>query len=125
MNQFRRRKSEQTAPAKRRKRWLSSAADWITLKLGLEQRLTPGALARILWIGVLAVVYIYFQHNFDRLIRDTEKAEKVRAQKRARYISHKSNYLFASKQSEIEKKLEGKGFNNAMSPIKISTQTPK
>lgn len=125
MNQFRRRKSQQAAPAKRRKSWLSSAADWITLKLGLEQRLTPMALSRILWIGVLAVVYIYFQHNFDRLIRDTEKAEKVLEEKRAMYISHKANYLFASKQSEIEKKLEGKGFTNAQSPIKISTQTPK
>lgn len=74
---------------------------------------------------MLAVVYIYFQHNFDRLIRDTEKAEKVLEEKRAMYISHKANYLFASKQSEIEKKLEGKGFTNAQSPIKISTQTPK
>ncbi len=125
MNQFRRRKPQQAAPAKKRKSWLSSAADWITLKLGLEQRLTPLALSRILWIGVLAVVYIYFQHNFDRLIRDTEKAEKVLEEKRAMYISHKANYLFASKQSEIEKKLEGRGFTNAQSPIKISTQTPK
>ncbi|WP_367913814.1 FtsL-like putative cell division protein [Leadbetterella sp. DM7] len=125
MNQFRHRKSKEAARPQKRKRWLSSAADWITLKLGLEERLTPVALARILWVGMLAVVYIYFQHNFDRLIRNTEKAEKVLEEKRAMYISHKANYLFASKQSEIEKKLEGKGFTNAQSPIKISMQNPK
>lgn len=123
MNQFRRRKSQETIRAKKKKSWLNSAADWITLKLGLEERLTAPALARILWVGVLTVVYIYFQHNFDRLIRDTEKAEKVLAEKRAMYISHKANYLFASKQSEIEKRLEG--LTNAQSPIKISTQNPK
>src|SRR5690606_4475637 len=82
MNQFRRRKSQETIRAKKKKSWLNSAADWITLKLGLEERLTAPALARILWVGVLTVVYIYFQHNFDRLIRDTEKAEKVLAEKR-------------------------------------------
>ncbi len=123
MNQFRRRKPVKAAPEKRRNGWLNSAADWITLKLGLEQRLTPAALSRILWIGALAVVYIYFQHNFDRLIRETEKAEKTLEERRAVYISHKANYLFASKQSEIEKKL--KGFTNAQSPVKISTQTPQ
>lgn len=123
MNQFRRRRSQNPVPAKKKKSWLNSAADWITLKLGLEERLTAPALARILWVGVLTVVYIYFQHNFDRLIRDTEKAEKVLEEKRAMYISHKANYLFSSKQSEIEKRLEG--FTNAQSPVKISTQNPK
>ncbi|MCD8539022.1 MAG: hypothetical protein LRY55_04100 [Leadbetterella sp.] len=123
MNQFRRRRSPDSVPVPRKKSWLNSAADWITLKLGLEERLTAPALARILWLGVLTVVYIYFQHNFDRLIRDTEKAEKVLAEKRAMYISHKANYLFASKQSEIEKRLEG--FTNGQSPVKISTQTPR
>lgn len=119
MNQFRRRKPIKAIPAKRRNSWLSSAADWITLKLGLEQRLTPVALSRILWIGALAVVYIYFQHNFDRLIRENAEAGKTLEKRRATYISHKANYLFASKQSEIEKKL--KGFTNAQSPIKIQT----
>ncbi|MBX2951623.1 MAG: hypothetical protein KF870_03895 [Leadbetterella sp.] len=123
MNQFRRRRSQDSVPAKKKKSWLTSAADWITLKLGLEERLTAPALARILWMGVLTVVYIYFQHNFDRLIRDTEKAEKVLEEKRAMYISHKATYLFSSKQSEIEKNLEG--FTNAQSPVKISIQNPK
>jgi type II secretory pathway component PulM len=119
MNQFRSRKAVPVAAPK--KSWLSSTADWITLKLGLEQRLTPHALSRILWMGFLAVVYIYFQHNFDRLIRDTERAEKILQERRAMFISLKANYLYSSKQSEIEKKLEGKGFTNGQSPIKIST----
>jgi hypothetical protein len=123
MNQIRSRSRGRTVstPKQRKKNWLTSAADWLTLKLGLDQRLTAPVLAKILWVGLLAIVYIYFQHNFDRLIRKTEQAETVLEQKRAMYISHKSRYLFASKQSEIEKKLEGKGFTNAQSPVKIST----
>ncbi len=121
MNKIRSRQPrEASAPAKPKNLWLNNAANWLTLKLGLEKRLTATTLAKILWVGALAVVYIYFQHNFDRLIRKTEKAEKSLEEMRAMYISHKATYLFASKQSEIEKKLEGKGFTNGQSPVKIS-----
>lgn len=125
MNQIRSRERREgvTIPQKR-KVWLGFAADWLTRKLGLEQRLTASTLAKVLWAGFLAIVYIYFQHNFDRLIRKTEKAEIAVEQKRAKYISHKASYLFASKQSEVEKKLDGRGFTNRQSPVKISTQNP-
>lgn len=123
MNQIRSRSKGRivSTPKQRKKNWLTSAANWLTLKLGLDQQLTGPVLAKILWVGFLAIVYIYFQHNFDRLIRKTEQAETAVEQKRAMYISHKSRYLFSSKQSEIEKKLEGRGFTNAQSPVKIST----
>lgn len=107
------------------KNYLVDAADWLTQRLGLEKRLTSTALAKVLWVGFLALIYIYFQHSFDRLIRKTEKAEKAVDEQRALFISHKANYLFASKQSEIEKKLDGQGFTNGQSPIKISVVNPK
>lgn len=123
MNEIRSRHRGRTisTPKQRKKNRLAIAADWLTLNLGLEKRLTAPVLAKILWIGLLAIVYIYFQHNFDRLIRKTEQAETLLEQKRAMFISHKSRYLYSSKQSEIEKKLEGRGFTNAQSPVKIST----
>lgn len=125
MNQFRpRNRNSSFANTKRKTSWLTASADWLTLKLGLEKRLSADALSKILWVGFLVVIYIYFQHNFDKLIRNTEKAEKSVAEKRAAYIFHKAKYLYASKQSEIEKKLEGRGFINKQSPIKISTQEP-
>lgn len=126
MNQIRSRKTrEAETVSNRTNNWLNSAADWLTYKLGLEQRLTASTLAKVLWVGGLAIVYIYFQHNFDRLIRKTEQAEQILEEKRAMYISHKSSYLYASKQSEIEQKLDGRGFTNAQSPIKISVQNPE
>jgi hypothetical protein len=123
MNEIRSRHRGRTisTPKQRKKNRLAIAADWLTLNLGLEKRLTAPVLAKILWIGLLAIVYIYFQHNFDRLIRKTEQAETLLEQKRAMFISHKSRYLYSSKQSEIEKKLQGRGFTNAQSPVKIST----
>ena len=123
MNIFRPRNSHQKV-SKAKNIWLNSAADWLTQKLGLEERLTASVLSKVLWVVILTVIYIYFQHNFDRLIRKTDKAAKVVEEKRATYIYHKAKYLYASKQSEIEKKLEGRGFTNKQSPTKILVQNP-
>lgn len=130
MNQIRSRNhSDEGAMAKPKRvwkinLWLNNAAEWLSLKFGLEERLTASFLVKILWLGLLAIIYIYFQHNFDKLIRKTDKAAEVVEQKRATYISYKAKYLYASKQSEIEKKLEGKGFTNGQSPVKISVKNP-
>ena len=123
MNQFRPR-NRKNSVSKPRFNWLQSAADWLTLKLGLEQRLTASILAKVIWVGFLTVIYIFFQHNFDKLIRKTDNAAKAVEEKRATYINHKAKYLYASKQSEVEKKLDGRGFTNKQSPIKISVQNP-
>lgn len=123
MNQFRPRSKSKKTSARRQNGWLTTAANWLTLRLGLEKRLTATTLAKMLWVGVLAFVYIYFQHNFDRLIRKTENAEKTVEERRSVYIYHKAKYLYSSKQSEIEKKLQGRGFTNQEPPIKISTTT--
>lgn len=104
------------------KDFLSDTADWLTFNLGLEQRLSLSVLLKIMWVCFLVVVYIYFQHNYDKLVRKTADAEEAVDKKRAEYIYHKSKYLYSSKQSEIEKKLGDKGFSNQHPPIKITIE---
>ena len=100
-------------------------AKWVNRKLEIDERLSPTTLRKVLWVGLLVTIYIYFQHNFDGLIRKLDRAEKLLNEQRASYISHKSKYLYASKQSEVERKLEQRGFEkNAQPPIKIAFEKP-
>jgi hypothetical protein len=100
-------------------------AKWVNRKLEIDERLSPGTLRKVLWIGFLVTVYIFFQHNFDGLIRRLDRAEKELNEQRASFISHKSKYLYASKQSEVEKKLEERGFEKkAQPPVKIAFEKP-
>lgn len=100
-------------------------AKWVNRKLEIDERLSPATLRKVLWVGLLVTIYIYFQHNFDGLIRRLDRAEKLLNEQRASFISHKSRYLFASKQSEVERKLEQRGFEkNAQPPIKIAFEKP-
>ncbi len=71
----------------------------------------------------LVIIYIFFQHNFDSLIRRLDKTESEIKEKRAAYISHKSSYMFESKHSQVSKALEERGLNrNIEPPIKIVTE---
>ena len=100
-------------------------AKWVNKKLEIDERLSPSTLRKVLWFGLLVTIYIYFQHNFDGLIRKLDKAEKQLDEKRASFISHKSKYMYASKQSEVEAKLQERGFEkNAQPPIKVVFEKP-
>jgi Bacteriodetes cell division protein (FtsL-like) len=96
-------------------------AVWINKRLDLEERMSKSNLRLILWFFGLALVYIFLQHRFDGMIRKLENAEIQLQEARASYILHKSKYLYASKQSELAKKLEEKGFEkNGQPPLKIA-----
>jgi Bacteriodetes cell division protein (FtsL-like) len=98
-------------------------AKWINKKVEIDEKLSPTMLRKVFWIMFLITIYIFFQHNFDSLIRKLNTTERAVKEQRASYISYKSKYMFASKQSEVEKKLEGRGFEkNAQPPIKISIE---
>lgn len=100
-------------------------AKWVNKKLEIDERLSPSTLRKVLWFGLLVTIYIYFQHNFDGLIRKLDNAEKQLDEKRASFISHKSKYMYASKQSEVESKLQERGFEkNAQPPIKVVFEKP-
>lgn len=124
MNKIRFRSESKSSPGRIKSGWFEKIIMWLNSRLGIEFRMSTPTLVKTVWIGFLALIYIYFQHNMDRLIRNTQKIEKEVAEKRAHFISKKSKYLFASKQSEIEKKLGEQGFDNNEPPVIISISNP-
>ena len=96
MSQNTPRKSAQpTRPSRSRTNPLDKLAKWINQKLEIDEKLSPASVKKVLWISGMVVIYIFFQHNFDGLIRKLHTTEKEVNEIRATYIYYKSKYLFA------------------------------
>ncbi|WP_337042622.1 FtsL-like putative cell division protein [Emticicia sp. 17c] len=89
---------------------------WLTNRLNLGDTLPTETLKRIVWLGILCIFYIYMQHSYEGFIKKIEKSRSEMEERRAEYISQKSRYMFASKQSEIAKKLTDKGLEENITP---------
>ena len=89
---------------------------WLTNRLELGDELPTETLRRIIWMGILGIFYIYLQHSYEGFIKKIDKARNDMEEKRAAYISQKSKYMFASKQSEIAKKLIDEGLEENITP---------
>lgn len=89
---------------------------WLTNRLELGDELPTETLRRIIWLGILGIFYIYVQHSYEGFIKKIDKARNDMEEKRAAYISQKSKYMFASKQSEIAKKLTEDGLEENITP---------
>lgn len=89
---------------------------WLTNRLELGDELPTETLRRIIWLGILGIFYIYVQHSYEGFIKKIDKARNDMEEKRAAYISQKSKYMFASKQSEIAKKLNEDGLEENITP---------
>ena len=89
---------------------------WLTNRLELGHELPTETHRRIIWMGVLGIFYIYVQHSYEGFIKKIDKARSEMEEKRAAYISQKSKYMFASKQSEIAKKLIDDGLEENITP---------
>jgi hypothetical protein len=89
---------------------------WLTNRLELGDKLPTETLKRIIWVGFLGIFYIYVQHSYEGYIKKIDKARIDMEEKRAAYISQKSRYMFASKQSEIAKKLTEDGLEENITP---------
>ncbi|NBA85457.1 hypothetical protein GVN16_06770 [Emticicia sp. CRIBPO] len=105
---------------------LSRLTDWINTKIDIGDELPTKTIRKLIWCICLAIIYIYFQHNYETQIRNLGKTEKEMNEKRAEYITYKSKYMFSSKQSEIEKKLADQGLEkNILPPLKIVVSEEK
>lgn len=89
---------------------------WLTNRLELGDELPTETLRRIIWLGILGIFYIYVQHSYESFIKKIDRARNDMEEKRAAYISQKSRYMFASKQSEIAKKLSEEGLEENITP---------
>lgn len=77
-------------------------------------------LPRILWITLLALFYIANAHYGEKTVRKIEKYKTQVEDLRADYTTLKADYMYASKQSEVAKKVEKMGlYESSEPPYKI------
>lgn len=74
----------------------------------------------ILYVSIVALFYIANSHYADNTVRDIAKMKTEVEDLRADYTTLKSDYMFASKQSEVAKNVEPMGlFESAEPPYAI------
>lgn len=73
-----------------------------------------------LWLASLLLIYIFFSHRAEGLLREAERLRKEVGDLRADYITTKAAFMKESKQSEIAKKVAPLGLQESKTPpVKI------
>ena len=73
-------------------------------------------LPHIFFIVVLGIVYIGDNHWVERTVRKIDRLQTEVDELRADYTSLKADYMFASKQSEVAKKVKKRGLKESKTP---------
>jgi len=77
-------------------------------------------LSKILFVILLALIYISNTHYADKTTRNIEKMESEVEDLRADYTTLKADVMFASKQSEVARRVKALGLEETMvAPYKI------
>jgi hypothetical protein len=104
--------------------WFKKLTDKLNIDFGIKE--LPDILYdRILWIAGLLVVYIFLQHNYERLFRNIENLKAEVDDLRANYITEKSKYMLQSKQSELAEKVKETGIEESIVPPKKIIAKPE
>ena len=86
-----------------------------------EEGIPLNYLQKILFLTVIAIFYIANNHWAERMIRKIDKMQVEVEEIRADYTSLKSEYMFASKQTEVARKVKKLGLKEShIPPNKIS-----
>lgn len=101
-----------------------SLFSWLQKKLSLEGIFDEGIPAKyipkILFVTILIIFYIGNNHYAEKAARKIEQLESEVEELRADYTSLKADYMYASKQSEVAKKVKNMGLEeNEIPPYKI------
>ncbi len=70
----------------------------------------------IFFIVILGIFYIGNNHWVERTVRKIDKLQTEVDELRADYTSLKADYMFASKQSEVAKKVKNRGLEESKTP---------
>lgn len=73
----------------------------------------------LLYLGLLAFIYIANNYYAENNIRQISKLRKELKELRYEYINEKTNLMQIEKQSQIAKKLEKSGIKKNNQPVKI------
>jgi hypothetical protein len=81
-----------------------------------EDGLPVKYLPKIMYVVVLIIFYIGNNHYAEKTIRKIDKTKIAVEDLRADYTTLKANYMFASKQSEVAKRVTSIGLKESMKP---------
>jgi cell division protein FtsL len=81
-----------------------------------EEGLPTRFLPKVLFIALLAVVYIWNSHMADKMVRQIDKLSVEVEDLRADFTTLKSNYMVQSKRSEVKKRVESLGLEESKEP---------
>jgi len=81
-----------------------------------EHGLPVKYLPYILFITVVGIFYIGNSHYAEKNVRKIDKLKKEVEDLRADYTTLKADYMYASKQSEVAKKIAKKGITESLRP---------
>ncbi len=73
----------------------------------------------LIWLTFLGFLYITNNYWAEEKIRRINKEEKALKEMRYKYISTKSKLMTMSRQSEVVKRLESKGYHENKEPLKV------
>jgi len=73
-------------------------------------------LPKILFVMLLSLIYISNTHYSERATRQIDKAQNEVEDLRADYTTLKSDLMFASKQSEVARRVKSLGLKESLNP---------
>lgn len=98
----------------------SSMFSGIEKRLKLETYFEEGFpvqyLPKILFVLVLSLLYIGNTHHADRTVREINRAQSEVEDLRADYTTLKADVMFASKQSEVARRVKELGLRESLNP---------
>ena len=98
----------------------SSLFSYIGNKLKLDSLFEEGLPAKYLphtlFLTIVGIIYIGNNHWAEKTIRKIDKMQEEVEELRADYTSLKAEYMFATKQSEVAKKVNKVGLKQSSTP---------
>ena len=95
-----------TSRSRRRPLWLK----------GLQANMIVRMVPFVLFLAVLAIIYISNGHDADKVIRQTEEAQRLLKQKQYEYKTLKADLMYRSKESELVQAVEPLGLIKPQTP---------
>lgn len=85
-------------------------------KISLGTELPVSMLMRFIWLSLLGVLYIFFQHRHDNLIREVILKRQEMEEVRASYITQQARFMYESKHSEVNRRLSQSNMSTNLEP---------
>ena len=99
---------------------LSLLKRFLHIEGSIKEMIHVRFMSQILFVSILCLLYIGNRHYAEKVVRNISQLEREVEDLRADYTTLKSDYMFASKQAEISRRVERLGLReNKQPPQKI------